>query len=324
MPSLIITGHPCSGKTTLAIKLREIALKHPSIDHVIIINEESEGLGRHGDSEGDGHRNDDKNDAGATSGSSQQQHPLRESYYTNQLAEKQTRGTLKAAFDRVVGRKDTLFGCGGGGDSTPSKRRTLVILDSMNYIKGFRYELHCISKAAGEQHGVLWVLNRRAAVEEWNKHSNHYSSHLLQELISRYEPPDDRNRWDKPLFTVDVAPVPPPSSASGAETETTTASSTTAQSSTNTTDAASEALQNSVYNMHTLSDVLIGGGGAGAAAGKEPTTKGNDDNNKTQQQDQTKVVPKKKSAFSRAATSTKSAFTKKIPRQNQQLHHQRP
>ncbi len=47
-------------------------------------------------------------------------------------------------------------------------KQTLVILDSLNYIKGFRYELPCISKAVGECHGILWVLNRASVVEEWN------------------------------------------------------------------------------------------------------------------------------------------------------------
>jgi tRNA uridine 5-carbamoylmethylation protein Kti12 len=41
MPCLIITGHPSEGKTTLAHELQERALQHPSVDNVVIINEES-------------------------------------------------------------------------------------------------------------------------------------------------------------------------------------------------------------------------------------------------------------------------------------------
>ena len=56
--------------------------------------------------------------------------------YETSTEEKLTRSALKSEFDKYV-----------VGDRT-----TLVILDSLNYIKGFRYELHCISKAVGEKH----------------------------------------------------------------------------------------------------------------------------------------------------------------------------
>ena len=314
MPCLIITGHPCSGKTTLAKKLREVALEHYSpsvIDDVILINEESELL-LHDDDNDNGNGNDNDNGNGRhktteeTSSIRNHDGYTKESWYINQLAEKQTRGTLKAAFDRVVGRKESSAATASSKATsiTPStrppssssgrKRRTLVILDSMNYIKGFRYELHCISKAAGEQHGVLWVLNRRQFVEEWNKNTKHYSPDLLKELISRFEPPDDRNRWDKPLFTVDVAPS--------------TDSSSNNNNNTN-IRAASAALQDSVYNMYTLSDVLPGDGS------NPPSV----DNGTTEVESKaissTKPKAAKKSAFSRAPK--KSAFTRKSASKSQ-------
>jgi tRNA uridine 5-carbamoylmethylation protein Kti12 len=71
---------------------------------------------------------------------------------TRRHAEKQTHGALKSAFDRVS-----------------KTDRTLVIIDSQNYIKGFRYELHCISKATEERHEVLWVLNRLPVVKECDR-----------------------------------------------------------------------------------------------------------------------------------------------------------
>ena len=43
MPSLILTGYPASGKTTVAQVLKERALQHPAIQDVVIINEESDG-----------------------------------------------------------------------------------------------------------------------------------------------------------------------------------------------------------------------------------------------------------------------------------------
>ena len=183
MPCLIVTGHPSAGKTTLSRLLKERALKHSSINDVILINEE----------------------AACPDFSTPQ-------CYETSAAEKQTRAALKAAFDRA-----------------PKLSSTLVILDSLNYIKGFRYELHCISKASGERHGILWVLNRLDVIEKWNQdRTTGYPPELLKELIQRYEPPDERNRWDKPLYTVDV---------SG--------------------DASKgEALAKSVYNMHALGETL--------------------------------------------------------------------
>jgi protein KTI12 len=156
-----------------------------------------------------------------------------ECYATSQ-AEKATRSALKAELDRSLAP------------------RTLVILDSMNYIKGYRYELHCLSKAVGERHGVVWILNSVDVIRQWN--DERYSEELLNALIQRYEPPDARNRWDKPLYRVDLTP--------------TTASDTPSSSTTN--QAAQDALQRSVYNMHSLSLAITD---SAAAAPKKPRAK---------------------------------------------------
>jgi tRNA uridine 5-carbamoylmethylation protein Kti12 len=293
MPCIILTGHPSSGKTTVAKLLRDRALvlqqqqqhNHSAgiIDHVILINEESEC------------------DSGTT----------KNECYQTPIAEKATRATLKAAFDRAVG-DSTL---------TPTQRkRRLIIFDSLNYIKGYRYELYCISKAAGEVHAVLWVLNKPQIVREWNnKNNNHqpppppqqqqqqeshtrctgsYSSALLEELIQRYEPPDERNRWDQPLFTIDMAAVTTLATTASVTASVTTSTSndgtmenivvdaataaadssptmthsserrtplslsylTTATritTNTTTTTTKSELLQQSVYNMHDLGEALL-------------------------------------------------------------------
>eukprot|EP00980_Cylindrotheca_fusiformis_P025535 scaffold14008_cov124-Cylindrotheca_fusiformis.AAC.3 len=221
MPCLIITGYPSAGKTTVSNLLKERALQHKEIDNVLIINEES------------ACPDHTKNEC-----------------YANSLSEKQTRAALKSSFDRGVGKSQL-------------NRRTLVILDSINYIKGFRYELHCISKASAERHGILWVLNRLNVVEEWNSQRTEqeaFQPELLRELVQRYEPPDDRNRWDKPLYTIDLTPPGTPLN-----------------------DSKSEAVNQSVYNMHALGENL------GKASGGSEVPK-------------SIVQPKKmkKSAFSRA------------------------
>jgi protein KTI12 len=199
MPCLIFTGHPCAGKSTLAEKFRERALEHSSnsIKKVVIVNEQL----------------------------ACPDHTTLACYETSH-AEKGTRGALKSSFDRVVASADDT---------------TLVILDSLNYIKGFRYELFCISKAAKERHAIIWVLNDVSVAREWNSQRSqetpdtYYTDELLQQLIQRYEPPDDRNRWDKPLYRVDVRP----DSATG-------------------TGLAQDVLSQSVYNMHGLSDAIGG------------------------------------------------------------------
>ena len=195
MPSIILTGHPCVGKTTFAHLLAARALRHKSdaVSDVVHIRE-------------------------CTACPDQ----TKAECYSNSHTEKTTRAALKSEFDRAVT-------CGGGG------RSTLVILDSLNYIKGYRYELYCISKAAGERHGVVWVSGgsediakardrqrRDLSVEQGDQASSvgnevnlvdrdgHYQDDLtLDALVLRYEPPDDKNRWENPMYTVDVTGVLP-------------------------------------------------------------------------------------------------------------------
>lgn len=149
-------------------------------------------------------------------------------------------------------------GSGSGADTST----TLVILDSLNYIKGYRYELYCISKAAGERHGVIWIMgsdeDERGLMEEkeisesdalakkrnlerkervlaskqqqkqtqdcegtgeaQNSSGCDESIELdgyfeddetIDALILRYEPPDDKNRWENPLYKVNLTKVHP-------------------------------------------------------------------------------------------------------------------
>ncbi|KAL7468339.1 hypothetical protein ACHAXS_008553 [Conticribra weissflogii] len=227
MPSLILTGHPCVGKTTFARLLATQALRHSSnlIQDVVHITE-----------------------------SSARPDQTKAECYRNSHNEKVTRAALKSEFDRAV-----MSGKSGvSGDDTS---KTLVILDSLNYIKGYRYELYCISKAAGERHGVIWIMgsdeDERGLMEEkelsesdalakernlkrkervislkqqhqkQEREGTDDSQNFLDDeksiesdgffeddetidaLILRYEPPDDKNRWEKPLYKVNLAKVHP-------------------------------------------------------------------------------------------------------------------
>jgi protein KTI12 len=80
---------------------------------------------------------------------------------------------------------------------------TLVILDYMSYIKGFRYELFCLSRTAKTTHCLLLC---EATLKE-AKENNHgrpqgYSDEMVADLYGRMERPVECNRWDCPLLSV--------------------------------------------------------------------------------------------------------------------------
>ena len=212
MPSIVITGHPCVGKTTFAHLLAKRALARPQISNVVHISE-------------------------STACPDQSKAEC----YSNSHTEKTTRAALKSEFDRAVVSSSA---------ANNEDESTLVILDSLNYIKGYRYELYCISKAAGERHGVVWIMGS-SSDEQFNTANTHSVSDSLakkrnqqrkemrladqkdgevdekrskredaldgyyeddetmNQLVLRFEPPDEKNRWENPLFKVDVSSVSP-------------------------------------------------------------------------------------------------------------------
>lgn len=194
MPALIITGRPLVGKTNfvnlLAKRATENAEKY-NISQVVIINEEK--------ACSTGNTDNIQND---TAGGKSRSPSYYQQYYANSHVEKSTRAALKAEFDRRQS---------GSG--------TLILLDSLNYIKGYRYELYCISKASGDKHGVVWVqrdestttnhdLNRRCSPSS-NTGSTNTTVHTEEDAIIsglnfRFEPPDERNRWENPMYMVDM------------------------------------------------------------------------------------------------------------------------
>ncbi|XP_007535213.1 protein KTI12 homolog [Erinaceus europaeus] len=182
--------------------------------------------------------------------------------YGDSMREKALRGALRAGVERRLSRHD------------------VVILDSLNYIKGFRYELYCLARAARTTLCLVYCVkpgglsgepqvadteenrNRNASVS-WRPRSEagerpqitgtnflrepravdsvingtalaeitkelepgktgipdpptlvipdsstshvpsaFYPPELLEALMRRFEAPDSRNRWDRPLFTL--------------------------------------------------------------------------------------------------------------------------
>ncbi|KAF1743086.1 hypothetical protein MXB_739 [Myxobolus squamalis] len=82
----------------------------------------------------------------------------------------------------------------------------IVIIDSMSYIKSFRYEIYCATKAQRQLQVILHLKTSIDVCREWNKKENllRYSDATLQAIFDRFEYPNRLNRWDFPMISVDV------------------------------------------------------------------------------------------------------------------------
>ncbi|KAJ3645038.1 hypothetical protein Zmor_022728 [Zophobas morio] len=109
-------------------------------------------------------------------------------FYSDSSKEKHIRGLLKSEVLKLM---------------TPNN---VVILDALNYIKGFRYELYCGSKANKNTQCTLHVEINRDEAWTFNENrtpeSEKYSRDTFDALVMRYEEPERKNRWDSPLFVV--------------------------------------------------------------------------------------------------------------------------
>ncbi|KAL6058844.1 hypothetical protein STEG23_014915 [Scotinomys teguina] len=229
MPLVVFCGLPSTGKSRRTEELRRALVDE---GHTVYVVDDASVLG----------------DQNAT-------------VYGNSAGEKALRAALRAAVERRLSRQD------------------VVILDSMNYIKGFRYELYCLARAARTPLCVVYCIrpfwpSRRPPVTgvtenrgpdvsgSWRSHaeesekpqvtgavgeqraaspvangevgpavpreldpeevlpsnlpavvtlesetsaepaSSAFPPELLESLALRFESPDSRNRWDRPLFTV--------------------------------------------------------------------------------------------------------------------------
>jgi protein KTI12 len=105
--------------------------------------------------------------------------------YLNNINEKNHRSLLKSEVEKKINDK------------------TITIIDSLNYIKGSRYEFFCMVRNSKTSHCVIYV---KATLEEClennKKMNNIYSIDILKDLYSRMEEPIQNNRWDCPLYTL--------------------------------------------------------------------------------------------------------------------------
>ncbi|VDM95962.1 unnamed protein product [Thelazia callipaeda] len=83
----------------------------------------------------------------------------------------------------------------------------LVICDSLNYIKGFRYELFCMAKFVRTTFCVLYCEANEDICQQLNLKKDEierYASDQITQLVVRFEKPITANRWDSPLFTIKI------------------------------------------------------------------------------------------------------------------------
>ena len=153
MPLVVVCGYPSSGKSELASQLKDHLEQHWDCKAHIVSDD-------------------------------YEKFP-RDECYASPSEEKQARGALKAATERLLNTKD------------------VVILDSLNYIKGYRYELYCVVRQLQTVHCVVQCATPAEQCATWNASREgkaKYSEETLTALVQRFEAPDSRNRWDSPLF----------------------------------------------------------------------------------------------------------------------------
>jgi protein KTI12 len=196
---LVLTGLPCSGKSTVARRLAEIA-RAEGVEARVVAGEEEGSAGGGGA-------------AGAPVAPSLGV-GARDAAYGDPSAEKNARSAFKSAVERGL------------------SARALTVADGMNGIKGYRYELWCAARAVGGRAAVVHVdaaarpggggggggggaaggASATAAPSAWGPRAwnaarlargeDGYGPAVFDDLCGRYERPDSRNRWDAPLFTV--------------------------------------------------------------------------------------------------------------------------
>ncbi|KII92260.1 hypothetical protein PLICRDRAFT_154662 [Plicaturopsis crispa FD-325 SS-3] len=107
--------------------------------------------------------------------------------YDESRSEKPARGALFTAMQREMGQD------------------TILIVDALNYIKGFRYQMYCAAREQKLRVCTVFVVATHDLCREWNKtrqDGKAYAPDTLENLLVRYEEPSSMVRWDSPLFTV--------------------------------------------------------------------------------------------------------------------------
>ncbi|KAK9368676.1 chromatin associated protein KTI12 [Lipomyces kononenkoae] len=154
MPIILITGYPCSGKTTRAKEIMAAFQSKAPDRKVHLVSDEMLDIDK--------------------------------SVYRDAKQEKIARASVMSAIKRYLSRED------------------IVVVDGLNYIKGFRYQIFCEAKAEQTTFAVVHVGTPKDLCRLWNEgvQNNPWPDDLLDALVFRYEEPNGMNRWDSPLYTV--------------------------------------------------------------------------------------------------------------------------
>ncbi|CAK9436266.1 uncharacterized protein LODBEIA_P08240 [Lodderomyces beijingensis] len=165
MPLVIFTGYPCSGKTKWAKRLQK------DLEQRIAGAKENSSAGHnyrviyHSD----------------------ETFSIPHEVYEDSNKEKHARGTQISAVKRDL------------------TKNTIVLLDSMAYIKGFRYQLYCEAKGMATPHCIIHVAAPIEECHKWNDarpEESRWNSKLIDQLQMRYEEPNSDTKWDSPLFEI--------------------------------------------------------------------------------------------------------------------------
>lgn len=176
MSLIVICGIPRSGKSTIADMLRDLIEAQGRAVRVI--------------RDGDAAISVSGSQLTQSLGEEEGEQPRRQDMYGSFRAEKQTRAQLRANSERAL--------CVPG---------QVVVVDSLNYIKGFRYELFCLAKTANVGYAVVHADTPPAICAERDVGGDIWGDALRTALSKRFEKPIGRNRWDSPLFSVDTTQV---------------------------------------------------------------------------------------------------------------------
>ena len=100
--------------------------------------------------------------------------------------EKEARGKIRSAAEKLI---------------SPD---TVTIIDSANYIKGFRYELWCVARAASTTCCCVVPVSNYDDCRKRNseRQEKTYTKQQFEELLLRWEEPDKNRRWESPLIPV--------------------------------------------------------------------------------------------------------------------------
>ncbi|KAK3989530.1 chromatin associated protein KTI12 [Cladorrhinum sp. PSN332] len=171
MPLIIITGLPTSGKSHRAQQLHsylsERIASSPEADakkyRLHLISDDTQSVTR------------DVYDLST----------LPQHVRSANASEKDARASIYAAVKRVLSPRD------------------IVILDGLNYIKGWRYQLYTEAKNLSTPSVILQIGCPPNQAREINEREGmRYSKENWENLVFRYEEPNPMTRWDSPLFTL--------------------------------------------------------------------------------------------------------------------------